>query len=259
MKSQSIAPDSRLIQAVDRAIQLFKAVGSSPRPLAAHELAAECHLNRSTAWRLLATLEHHGLVERDPATQKYEVGYTTVRLAAAARTHEALIRRARPVLERLGEESGETVSLSISHGREATVPIYHARPPDALVSVNWIGRALPLHCTSGGKILLAHLPEAELQEYLGLPLQRYTSHTITDPDTLVRELERIRETDIAVALEEYEIGLHGVSAPILNGRGQPVAFVSIAGPSYRLTIQRIAELSEVLLIAVRKIGAALEE
>src|SRR2546430_15149012 len=97
----------RTIQAVDRAAALLKAVARSRHPLTVGELAAATGLNRSTAWRLLATLDQHGLVERDPVTQRYSVGYAIVQLAAAG-DYDALVRRARPVLARLAADTGET-------------------------------------------------------------------------------------------------------------------------------------------------------
>src|SRR5919201_6894677 len=96
------------IQAVDRAAALLKAVAASAHPASAQELAEACGLNRSTAWRLLATLEQHGLVERDAVTQRYGVGYALLGIAAAA-DHDPLTRRARPALEQLARETGETV------------------------------------------------------------------------------------------------------------------------------------------------------
>src|SRR5439155_10446929 len=101
----------RTIQAVDRAAALLKAVADSRQPLTVSELAAATGLNRSTAWRLLATLDQHGLVERDPVTQRYSVGYAIVQLAAAG-DYDALVRRARPVLARVAADTGETANLA---------------------------------------------------------------------------------------------------------------------------------------------------
>jgi DNA-binding IclR family transcriptional regulator len=106
------AGEPRLIQSVDRAIALLKAVAASPHPPTALELARTCGLNRSTSWRLLGTLEHHGLVERHPATQRYSVGYGAILVAGGA-DHDSLVRRARAILQRLAAETGETVSLAV--------------------------------------------------------------------------------------------------------------------------------------------------
>src|SRR5258708_37431428 len=102
----------RTIQSVDRAAALLKAVANSPRPLTVVELAAQGGLNRSTAWRLLATLDSQGLVERDPRTQRFSVGYAIFQIAAAG-DYDALVRRAHPVLERLANDTRETANLAL--------------------------------------------------------------------------------------------------------------------------------------------------
>src|SRR5713101_199916 len=94
----------RTIQSVDRAAALLKAVANSRQPLTVVELASQVGLNRSTAWRLLATLDAHGLVERDPATQRYSVGYAIIQIAAGG-DYDALVRRAHPVLQQLAYDT----------------------------------------------------------------------------------------------------------------------------------------------------------
>ena len=102
----------RTIQSVDRAAALLNAIAESPRAPTVGELADACDLNRSTAWRLLQTLDAHGLVERDPVSQRYSMGYALVRLAAHA-DHDPIVRRARPVLEQLALDTGEAASLAL--------------------------------------------------------------------------------------------------------------------------------------------------
>src|SRR3954471_23187148 len=101
------------IQAVDRAASLLKAVAASARPPSAQELARRCGINRSTAWRLLATLEHHGLVEQDPQTHRYAIGYATIQPAPTA-DHDAVARRVRPLLQALAAELRETVTFAVA-------------------------------------------------------------------------------------------------------------------------------------------------
>src|SRR2546423_9988927 len=111
--SMTEQPGLRTIQSVDRAAALLKAVANSRQPVTVVELAAQCGLNRSTAWRLLATLASQGLVDRDPVTQRYSVGYAIFQLAAAG-DHDAFVRRAHPVLEQLANDTGETVNLAVA-------------------------------------------------------------------------------------------------------------------------------------------------
>src|SRR5918999_3560953 len=111
MNEAQEAVNAGRVQSVQRAAALLEAIADSPEPQTAPDLAERCTLNRSTAWRILATLEDEGLVDRDPATNRYAVGPAATRLAAAAA--DALPRAARPHLEELSRATGETVSLAV--------------------------------------------------------------------------------------------------------------------------------------------------
>ena len=123
-------PGLRTIQSVDRAAALLKAVAASRDPLSVVELAAQCGLNRSTAWRLLATLDSQGLVERDPVTQRYSVGYAIFQIAAAG-DHDAFVRRAHPVLQGLANTTGETANLAVAK-RFNLVYVDQVEPPQIM-------------------------------------------------------------------------------------------------------------------------------
>src|SRR5262245_18103958 len=142
----------RTIQAVDRAAALLKAVADSRQPMTAAELAEQTGLNRSTAWRLLATVDLHGLVERDPISQRYGLGYAILQMAAGG-DEDALGRRSRPAVERLANETGETACLAVAK-RFDLVYVDQVEAPDVMSS-NWLGRPAPLHATSSGKAFLA--------------------------------------------------------------------------------------------------------
>jgi DNA-binding IclR family transcriptional regulator len=227
------------IQSVDRAATLLKTIAASPRPPTVLELAAECGLNRSTAWRLLATLEQHGLVERDAVSQRYGVGYAALRLAAAAE-HDSLVRRARPELERLALETEETVNLAVAR-RSNLVYVDQVDPPQ-IMAPNWLGRPLPLHATSTGKAFLAFLPADERDAILAQRLERFTRTTITSRRRLERELDDVRRAGYSVCAGELEESLFGVSAPVLDERGRPLAIVSVWGPEHRVPRRRLPDV-----------------
>ena len=212
VRSDASTSDRRLIQSVDRSARLLRAIATSRHPVSVAELAAACELNRSTTWRLLTTLEHHGLVERDDVSQRYAIGYGLVRLAAGKTDHAILIRTARPVLERIAAETSETVNLSIalSSGMVVSVDQVDAVP---LVSVNWLGRLLPWHCTSAGRLQLAYLPPAEVDAYLAeTRLEAFTPRTIVSADKLRADIVQTRKRGYSLVLEEQEIGLNAVSS-----------------------------------------------
>jgi DNA-binding IclR family transcriptional regulator len=189
------------IQAVDRAIVLLKAVAASTTPPTVLELARRCGINRATAWRLLRTLEHHGLVDRDVVTQRYTVGYGATVVASAV-TDDALIRRVRPLLTDLTLRTGEAVTLAVAR-RFNLVYVDQVEPPN-MMAPNWLDKPLPLHATSGGKAFLAWLGRDERDAILPPELPRYTERTITDREQLERDLAEVRRTGFALCDREYE-------------------------------------------------------
>jgi len=243
---------STRIQSVDRALRLLKAIADSRVPLTLPAVARTADVNPSTAWRLLATLEDHGLVARNGSG--YAVGYSVVRIAASA-DETALKTAARPLLERLVDETQEAVSLSVP--RQLTiVSIDHIAAP-RVVSAGWVGEQLPLHCTSNGKLLLASLPEDELVAFLRRPLTALTPATITDPQALRAELRKIRERRYGTEIEEFELGLYAVSAAARDAREKPIAILSASGPAYRIPRPRLDELGALLLDAAAELQTML--
>ena len=162
------------VQSVERAFALLDAIAArSPRGSTVAELALACGINRATAWRLLATLEGRGLVDRDPATSRYQIGYTVARLAAAAGV-DGLVRRAHHVLERICAQTGEAAILAVGR-RSGLVYVDEVAPP-AVLTVNWLARPVPLHATSTGKAWLAWLPEPEARSVIGPDSTHRTRH-----------------------------------------------------------------------------------
>jgi len=243
---------------VERAIALLDAIAdSSPRGKTVAELALVCGINRATAWRLLATLEGRGLVDRDPATNRYLIGYTAARLAAASGV-DGLVRRTHHVLERICAQTGEAADLAVGR-RSGLVYIDEVAPP-AVLTINWLARPVPLHATSTGKAWLAWLPEPEARGVLGPVLEGFTDATVTDVSRLFSELGRIREDGYAVSAGELEPTLCGVSAPVLRrGEDRPLAVFSIWGPADRLPLSRLQALGAVAIEAAVSVELALRD
>jgi len=242
------------VQSVDRALNLLGAVAAaSPRGATAAVLAAQCDLNRATAWRILGTLEDHGWVERDPSTNRYKVGLALIRMSAAA-GYDGLVRRTRSVLERVSEQTGETAALAIAglHG----VTYVGEAAPRSVLAVSWLAREVPLHATSTGKAFLAWLPQDEALGLLEQPLPGFTDTTVTDPELLLAELTKIRARGYAECPGEFEATLYGVSAPVPNAADtRPLAVFSIWGPVSRVPFTRFAELGPIAVEAAKQIGA----
>jgi len=240
----------RTIQAVDRAVELLKTVAGSRHPLTVGELAAATGLNRSTAWRLLATLDQHGLVERDPVTQRYSVGYAIVQLAAAG-DYDALVRRARPVLARLAADTGETANLAVA--KRFNLVYVDQVEAEQIMAPSWLGRSLPLHATSTGKAFLAWLPPEEREALTPARLKRYTDTTITTRRELEDELDAVRRDGYSICVGELEQTLYGASSAVLNERQRPVAIISVWGPQHRVSRERLPEIGRETVRAAAQI------
>jgi len=243
----------RHIQSLDRGIRLLEVIARSEQPLTGVEAADRAEINRSTAWRLLATLEQHKLVERG-ASGRYGVGIALFGLAAVTRW-DTVARRARPILERLSTVTESTAAVAVVDGGGYEI-IDQVDGPHAL-SVRWIGARLPLNCTSIGKLILASLHEDELDSYLRQTIQPRTAQTLTDPGEIRAELEEVRRTGIATSIGDYEVGVNGISAAARDARGHPLAFIGVTGPDVRLTAESLTEVAPVVRTAAAELAYAL--
>jgi DNA-binding IclR family transcriptional regulator len=243
------------IQAVDRAVALLKSVADATTPPTALELAQACGINRSTAWRLLRTLEYHGLVDRDEITQRYTVGYGAISVAAAV-TDDALIRRVRPLLEKLAVRTGESVTLAMAR-RFNLVYVEQVDPPN-LVMPSWLGKPLPLHATSGGKVFLAWLGPDERNAILPKELARYTDRTVTDRARLDAELGEIRRAGYGMCNREYEEFSSGASAAVLSSRQSPIAVINVWGPAPRNPPRKLHEIGREAVRTAGEVRALLD-
>ena len=255
MATQQRQPaESVRIQSVDRAVDLLLALAAAPPAAAtAPALARACGLNRATAWRLLKTLQIRGLVAVDHATGRYSIGLTVVELGNAAGP-DALVAAAHPVLERTSAQTGETASLAVP-GVDGLTYVDEVTPA-AVVTASWLGRSVPVHATSTGKALLAFLPPEQARRVLSGALTSFTGTTITDPQALADELAVTRARGYGICAGELEASLYGVSAPVLDRAGRPMAVLSIWGPADRVPPQRFAELGAVVVRAAAEVGVA---
>jgi DNA-binding IclR family transcriptional regulator len=254
------------LRSVDRAITVLKAFSEEEPELGVTELSQRLELPKSTVYRLLASLQQEGVVDQDPETEKYRLGIELVRLAGLVLKQIDVRQVARPYLQFLGEVSKETVNLSVLTGDGKVINIDGISSPRMVRNVGWIGREMLPHCISGGKALLAYLPQQRLERILAKGpvlssvlsevkgLQRFTEKTITDPIRLQEELKRVRQQGYAVAQEELEVGLSAVAAPIWNHEGEVIAAVSVSGPSFRLSSEKIPELAELTKQTANKIS-----
>jgi DNA-binding IclR family transcriptional regulator len=238
------------VQAVERALLLLEEVAASPVPPTAPEIAQRAGINRGTAWRLLSTLEHFDLVERDPDSGRYTVAYGTVRLALATNV-SSLLRRARPVLERLAGQTDGTAFLEVSS--RGSLAVVDEVKPASPVQVDLAGMDIPLHCGSVGKLYLASLGEDELEDYLGTRLAAPTRYTMTDPAALRKQVDESRETGVAFNYKEHQEEWCGVTAAVRDRAGRDLAYLNVTLPTYRWTEENLRALAPAMRAAAAEI------
>jgi IclR family acetate operon transcriptional repressor len=234
--------DGNAVRSVDRAAALLIALGESQGEAGVTELARRLGLHKSTASRLLATLQRRGIVEQDEETGRYRLGLVVIRLAEQAERTLDLRAIALPELEQLARATHETAGLGVLEGDEVLF-VAQADGPNLIAVGDWTGRASTLHANASGKVLLASLAEREVLRIVRRGLTRYTDRTITELEPLLEELARARRRGYATAASELERGLNAVAAPVRDARGQVAAAVEVWGPAFRLSPKRLPELA----------------
>ena len=229
------------VQSVDRALSVLEILATHGEA-GVTEVAAELGVHKSTAFRLVAVLESRGFVEQLADRGKYRLGFGVVRLAGAAAAQLDIAREGRRICEALAADLEETVNIAILDNDRA-VNVSQVRGPAALSTHNWVGQGTPLHATSSGKVLLAYAPDAVRKGVLSRELQRFTPATITDPEVLQQHLDRIVEQGWGSTVEEYEVGLSAVAAPVRGADGDVVAALSVSGPSFRMDSESFPRLA----------------
>jgi DNA-binding IclR family transcriptional regulator len=242
------------VQSVDRALTILGILARLGEA-GVTEIAAELGVHKSTAFRLVATLESHGMVEQNEDRGKYRLGVGVLRLAGATTARLDVVQEARPICRKLAADSGETVNIAVLSDRSALY-LDQVAGQSALQSHNWVGQHIPLHATSNGKVLLSELSSDEVDNRLPR-LTSYTSDTVTTRAKLRRELVEVREQGFAVAVDELEVGLTAIAAPIRNAHGDVIASLSVSGPTFRLTEPRVKELVPAVLDAADEVSRRL--
>jgi DNA-binding IclR family transcriptional regulator len=241
------------LQALDRAFAVLDLLSTSTVALGLAEIASGLDLHKSTAHRFLMVLERHRMVERDRAG-KFRLGLRLCDLGGRAIEQFDLRDRAQIHLKTLVAEVEETAHLCILE-KFRMVYIDKQEPERSIRMISRVGASSPIHCTAVGKAILANLPRARVDELFpgDARLERFTQHTMTSREALLKELERTSRRGYAVDDEEREEGVRCAGMAILDGRGEPVAAVSISGPSFRVTMQKIPAIAGKLLTCVKGI------
>jgi IclR family transcriptional regulator, acetate operon repressor len=215
-------------QSLDRAAELLSLVVRAEEPITYTAIVDQTGLARSTASRLLQSLERNGLLERDQ-DGAFRGGALFAHYARRFDRVESLVATAQPTLDRIANATGETVNLAVARG-DTVVQVAQVDSTYMLGAMNWVGIDVPPHTSSLGKVMHAFgaltVPKGDLA--------RITPATITDPEAYADELEGVRSTGFAITRGELEPGLDGVAAPVRGEDGRVVAALGVSGPAFRL-------------------------
>ncbi|MDN5586795.1 MAG: IclR family transcriptional regulator [Brevibacterium aurantiacum] len=215
-------------QSIDRAAEILSLVVKADAPISYTEVVGSTQLARSTVSRLLSALERNGLVERDGGGQ-YRGGSLFATYASRFDRVETLVTAADPTLQRLSEETGETVNLAVPSST-GVVQVAQIDSTFVLGATNWVDVEVPPHCSALGKIMYAF-------DIIPVPsgrLERRTPYTLGSRKELLDNLAEARERGYAIVHQEFEEGLDALAAPVNGVDGRVIAAIGISGPTMRI-------------------------
>lgn len=239
------------VQSVDRALDILEMLASHPGTLGVTEIARGTGLAPGTAHRLLVGLAQRGWVRQDPG-RRYGVGPAALRLGGAASTKLAAV--AAPALRAAVEATGETANLASLDG-DVMVYVAQSPSPHTLRIFAEVGRPVPLHSTAVGKVVLAGMePALALELLAGTELVARTPRTLTDPDDLRAELDRVRDQGWALDDEEQELGVRCVAVPVGTGSAWARMALSVSGPTERMSREQAVSVVPALSRIAEDLG-----
>jgi IclR family transcriptional regulator, KDG regulon repressor len=246
-----------LVKSLDRALQIFDVLRTRRGGYGVTEISKEIGLNKTSVYRMLSTFVRHGYVEQDEETEKYKLGYKFLEISSALLEFIDLRTEAKLLLKELERYTNEVIHLVV-YDRGEVVYIEKLEGNETLRMHSKVGTRAPMHCTGVGKVIMAHLPSSEVSKILDRQeLAKHTVHTIVDKAALHEQLAEIRNNGYAFDLEENELGITCIAAPIFDHTGKVVAAASISGPTMRMTTERLGELQGHITDICRKISTRL--
>ena len=235
----------QLVQSLDRSLDIIEKLVVSDKGLGVTELSDSLGLHKSTVHRLLATLVYRGYVEQDEYG-RYKIGLKLFEIGGTVLNKMDLRKRTKPYLIRIQQETRETIHLGILDNKEI-VYIDKEETTETIRMYSEVGRRIDAYCTSLGKVLLAYKKVDIHDLYKNQDLLGYTDNTITDKEELSKHLSEIRKQGYAIDDQEQEPGIRCIGGPIFNYNGDVIAAFSIAGPTTRMTKERVKKLSRKII------------
>ena len=230
----------RIVRSVARAAALLKAMAARGKPMGLSDLARSIGISKPATFHLLRTLEIEGFIAKSPDAT-YQLDWGLYELGSAVIRSVDLTRVTRIHLDRLAEETGEAVLLSILDD-DSILYLDRGQSTESFSMVANVGRRSPLHTNASGKVLLAYQDQPFIDHILGTTLSANTPTTICDPHELEQQLLEARRDGYATCWQEQELGLCSIAVPIFDYTGRACAAMAIAGPAERVTKEWVPEI-----------------
>jgi DNA-binding IclR family transcriptional regulator len=226
-----------IVPAVERAIRILSLLKTEKREMTIAEISVATGWNKSSIYKLLLTLDHYGLLARDPVTKRYSLGVALMEYGRAVLNGFDIQHAAKPSLKALAQYSGESVAVSILRGAKMTLVEVEESTAQIRIALA-VGMTTSATATSHGKAVLAHLPEEQLNEILRIEgLAKNTKKSITDPELYRADLETVRKQGYATDCEEFEEGITGISAPVFASKGV-IGAILVVMPAFKMTKEK---------------------
>ena len=246
-----------MIKSVSHALDILESFTKTEDELGVTELSKRLGLHKNNVFRLLATLEHRGYIEQNKSTENYRLGPKTLQIGSIFIEQRECRRQARPILENLMAESGETSVVAVLRANKV-IYMDSVETDKTVRAISRVGAMLPAHCTAVGKAQLASLPSGELERLFPDPdLQTVTGKSIQKRNVLFDELKTVSEKGYAIENEECDLEVRGVAVPVKDFSKNVIAAVGIVAPASRLTDEKLDK--DGVLTLLKKSGRALSD
>ncbi len=244
------------IKSLERALEVFEFL-SETQGKSLSAISSEMGQAPATVYRVLTTFEGRGFVEFDPVEQLWNIGSRAFVVGARFLRRSSLVERARPILRKLMELTGETANLGIEK-EDSVLFVSQVETHASIRAFFPPGTLSPMHASGIGKALLAEMSDERLARTLGgHRLEAFTEHTITDPTALGADLARVRSAGFAIDGEEKNLGMRCIAAPVFDINAEAVAGISVSGPTSRVGTADIPRLSAAVIDAARALTLAI--
>ncbi|MCF8078819.1 MAG: IclR family transcriptional regulator [Desulfobacterales bacterium] len=229
--------DKNRIRSLEKGLEILLLLSRHEAELSLEDISQEAGFSKPTCYRLLQTMRRNNFVKQSSETKRYQLGPRNIAIGTAAMDRQSVRAIAVPYMRRIRTQTGETVNLTILDGIE--IVFVERIEGKFIVNSNlYVGSRLPVHCSSMGKAILAHLPEHKLAAIVEkLDFQQYTQKTLVSREQLYKELEKIQAEGTSINNEELEKGLFAIAGPIRDYSGEAIAALNVSFPLARHRIQ----------------------